>query len=71
MPTAALVSWLWFVLGYSLAFTLGTSLWGGFAGVLGGLDRIGFQGLNMTHGKGQIAVSHIAPHLPESVLAMF
>ena len=64
---AALVSLLWFALGYSLAFTPGGAL-GGF---IGGLDRIGFAGLDYLGTTGQVAVSHIAPHLPESVFAMF
>lgn len=64
---AALVSVLWFALGYSLAFTPGGAL-GGF---IGGLDRAGFAGLEYLGGAGQVAVSHIARHLPESVFAMF
>lgn len=64
---AALVSVLWFALGYSLAFTPGGAL-GGF---IGGFDRAGFAGLEYLGGAGQVAVSHIAKHLPESVFAMF
>ncbi len=61
---AALVSLLWFAVGYSLAFTPG-STW------LGGTDRLWFTGLNYMKDAGQVAVSHIAPNIPESVYAMF
>lgn len=61
---AALVSLLWFAAGYSLAFTPG-SPW------LGGWDRIGFAGLDVQLAEGKLAVSHVAPHIPESVYAMF
>ncbi|MBL7090939.1 ammonium transporter [Acidovorax sp.] len=61
---AALVSLLWFALGYSLAFTPG-SAW------LGGWDRAGFAGLDFQLEAGKLSVSHIAPLIPESVYAMF
>lgn len=61
---AALVSLLWFGAGYSLAFTPG-SPW------LGGWDRIGFTGLDFQLAGGKLAVSHVAPRIPESVYAMF
>lgn len=61
---AALVSVLWFALGYSLAFTPG-SAW------LGGWDRAGFAGLDLQLEAGRVAVSHIAPQIPEAVYAMF
>ena len=61
---AALVSVLWFAVGYSWAFTPG-SPW------LGGGERLGFAGLDLLQGAGLVAVSHIAPHIPESVYAMF
>jgi ammonium transporter, Amt family len=61
---AAVVSVLWFALGYSLAFTPGS-------GFIGGLQRLGFSGMEYLGSTGQVAVSHIAPHLPESVFAMF
>jgi Amt family ammonium transporter len=35
------------------------------------LERVGFAGLEYLGSTGQVAVSHIAPHLPESVFAMF
>jgi ammonium transporter, Amt family len=61
---AAVVSLLWFALGYSLAFTPG-SPW------LGGTERMGFSGLGYLKEMGQVAVSHVAPNIPESVYAMF
>ena len=61
---AGLVSLLWFAAGYSLAFTPG-SAW------LGGWDRAGFAGLDFQLESGKLAVSHIAPLIPESVYAMF
>ena len=61
---AALVSVWWFAAGYSLAFTPG-SLW------LGGFDRMGFAGFDLQLAAGKVAVSHVAPHIPESVYAMF
>ena len=64
---AALVSVLWFALAYSLAFTPG----GDFGAFIGGFDRIGFAGLEYLGSTGQVAVSHIAKAVPESVFAMF
>jgi Amt family ammonium transporter len=64
---AAVVSVLWFALAYSLAFTPGGAL-GGF---IGGLGRMGFSGMEYLGSTGQVAVSHIAQHVPESVFAMF
>ncbi|MDR7308581.1 Amt family ammonium transporter [Rhodoferax saidenbachensis] len=61
---AAMISLLWFAVGYSLAFTPGSS-W------LGGTDRLWFSGLNYLKEAGQVAVSHVAPNVPESVYAMF
>ncbi|MCE1191800.1 MAG: ammonium transporter [Acidovorax sp.] len=61
---AALVSLLWFGAGYSLAFTPG-SAW------LGGWERAGFSGLDFDLAGGKVAVSHVAPRIPESVYAMF
>ena len=65
---AAVVSLLWFALAYSLAFTPGS---GALGGLVGGVERMGFAGLEYLGSTGQVAVSHIAPHLPESVFAMF
>ena len=61
---AALVSLLWFAVGYSMALTPG-SVW------LGGFGRLGFAGFDFDLGAGKLAVSHIAPHIPETVYAMF
>lgn len=64
----AVVSILWFALGYSLAFTPGSGAIGHY---IGGLDRIGFAGLDYVKETGKVAVSHIAPNIPESVYSMF
>lgn len=61
---AAVVSLLWFAAGYSLAFTPGNE-W------LGGFQRLWFSGLDYNKGTGMVAVSHIAPNIPESVYAMY
>ncbi|WP_198088965.1 ammonium transporter [Variovorax sp. E3] len=61
---AAAVSLTWFGIGYSLAFTEGWP-W------LGGLGRVGFSGFEYLKEAGQVAVSHVAPNVPESVYAMF
>ncbi|MDQ0033914.1 Amt family ammonium transporter [Variovorax boronicumulans] len=61
---AAAVSLTWFTLGYSLAFTPGWP-W------LGGTERFWFSGFEYLKEAGQIAVSHVAPNVPESVYAMF
>ncbi|MEY4344282.1 MAG: hypothetical protein RL032_114 [Pseudomonadota bacterium] len=61
---AALVSLIWFAVGYSLAFTPGN-------GLLGGSDRLWFGGLSYLKDAGLVTVSHIAPNVPESVYAMF
>jgi ammonium transporter, Amt family len=61
---AALVSLLWFAVGYSIAFTPGNA-W------IGGSERLWFSGLSYLKVSGRVAVSHIAPNIPESVYAMF
>lgn len=61
---AALVSLLWFAIGYSWAFTPG-SAW------LGGTERMGFAGFDFQLVAGKLSVSHVAPAIPESVYAMF
>jgi Amt family ammonium transporter len=60
----ALVSLLWFAVSYSLAFTPGHSF-------IGGTDRMWFAGLSYLKVAGKVAVSHVAPNIPESVYAMF
>ena len=64
LAIAAVVSVWWFVAGYSWAFTPGTA-W------IGGIERMGLAGLDYDLGAGLVAVSHIAPHVPEAVYAMF
>ena len=65
---AAVVSVLWFAVAYSLAFTPGNHALGAW---IGGVERMGFAGLEFLGSSGQVAVSHIAPLVPESVFAMF
>jgi len=60
----ALVSVLWFALSYSIAFTPGN-------GFMGGTMRFWLAGMNYVKDTGQVAVSHAAPNIPESVYAMF
>lgn len=64
LVVAAAVSITWFAMGYSLAFTAGSS-W------LGGTSRFWFAGFDYLKEAGTVAVSHIAPNVPESVYAMF
>lgn len=59
-----LVTLLWVVIGYSLAFTHGSLF-------LGGLDRVLLDGMSYLKESGQLTVSHIAPTIPESVFVMF
>jgi Amt family ammonium transporter len=60
----ALVSLLWFTTDYSWAFTPGN-------GFIGGAERMWFSGFDYAKEAGKVAVSHIAPNVPESVYAMF
>ncbi|HSV35029.1 MAG TPA: ammonium transporter [Ramlibacter sp.] len=60
----ALVSLLWFAVGYSWAFTPGNTF-------LGNGSRMGFEGLDYLKESGKVMVSHIAPNIPESVYAMY
>jgi Amt family ammonium transporter len=60
----AVVSAHWFALAYSIAFTPGN----GFAG---GTMRFWFAGMDYVKETGQVAVSHVATNVPESVYAMF
>ena len=64
----AVVSLLWFAVGYSLAFTPGSGAMGHY---LGGGERLWFAGLDYVKDAQKVAVSHIAPNIPESVYAMF
>ena len=61
---AALVSLLWFALGYSIAFTPNNP-W------IGNGSRMGFEGFDYLKQAGKVMVSHVAPNVPESVFAMF
>jgi len=61
---AGLVTVLWVVVGYSLAFTPGSSF-------IGGLDRLFLHGLSYVKSTGELSVSHLAPTIPESVYVMF
>lgn len=61
---ACLVTVIWIVIGYSLAFTPGSPF-------LGGFDRIMLHGMAFLKDAGKISVSHIAPTIPESVFVMF
>ena len=60
---ACLVTVLWVVIGYSLAFTE-DSPW------IGGTTRFALEGMFYAKG-GQVSVSHLAPTIPESVFMMF
>jgi Amt family ammonium transporter len=59
-----LVTVLWVLLGYSLAFTPGNQ-W------IGGVDRLLLNGLGYFKDTGELTVSHIASTVPESVFVMF
>ena len=60
------VTILWWVVGYSWAFTPGN-------GFIGGLSRALFSGMTFMHGDAdsRLTVSHLAPTIPETVYAMF
>jgi Amt family ammonium transporter len=60
------VTLLWWVIGYSWAFTPGNAF-------LGGASRALFEGVRYVHGDSgsSLSVSHLAPTIPESVYAMF
>jgi ammonium transporter, Amt family len=60
-----LVSILWWIIGYSLAFTRGSTAW------LGGLSRMFLNGISYNHDAMTLTVSHLALTIPESVYAMF
>jgi Amt family ammonium transporter len=64
LAVAALVSLLWFAVGYSLAFTPGN-------GLIGGTGRLWFEGMAYLKDSGRVMVSHVAPNVPEAVYAMF
>ncbi|HUX74691.1 MAG TPA: ammonium transporter [Steroidobacteraceae bacterium] len=59
------VSILWWAVGYSLAFTPGSTPY------LGGLSRAFFKGVVYMHDAGKVSVSHLATTIPETVYALF
>ena len=59
-----LVTVLWVIAGYSLAFTPGSAL-------IGSLDRLFLNGMVFMKDANKIAVSHLAPTIPESVYMAF
>ncbi|MCA8047747.1 ammonium transporter [Burkholderia arboris] len=62
----AVITVLWTVVGYSLAFTPGN-------GFIGGLSRVFLHGMNYIHGDKAttLTVSHLAPTIPESVYFVY
>ena len=60
----ALITVLWVLIGYSLAFTPGNPF-------IGSLDRFLLEGMVYFKNSAQLSVSHIAPTIPESVFVMF
>ncbi|MBZ5793343.1 ammonium transporter [Burkholderia contaminans] len=62
----ALITVLWTVVGYSLAFTPGN-------GFIGGLSRAFLHGMNYIHGDKAttLTVSHLAPTIPETVYFVY
>ncbi len=58
------VTLLWWLIGYSWAFTPGSRF-------LGGASRAFFNGMAFMHDANQLSVSHLALTIPETVYAMF
>jgi ammonium transporter, Amt family len=58
------VTLLWWLIGYSWAFTPGSRF-------LGGASRAFFNGMVFMHDSNQLSVSHLALTIPETVYAMF
>ncbi len=58
------VTLLWWVIGYSWAFTPGSAY-------LGGSSRAFMNGMVFMHDAGKLTVSHLALTIPETVYAMF
>ena len=61
---ACVVTMLWWIIGYSWAFTPGSA-------VLGGSSRLFMNGMAVMHDSGKLTVSHLALTIPETVYAMF
>src|ERR1700726_4898720 len=59
-----IVTLLWWLIGYSWAFTPGSA-------DLGGSSRALFNGMSFMHDDNKLTVSHLALTIPESVYAMF
>jgi Amt family ammonium transporter len=64
LAICCLVTVLWTIIGYSLAFTPG-SPW------IGSLSRLLLNGVDYVKDTSLVSVSHIAPTIPESVFVMF
>jgi len=62
--TTCVVTLLWWLVGYSLAFTPG-SAW------LGGTSRLLMNGMTFMKDANKLTVSHLALTIPETVYAMF
>jgi Amt family ammonium transporter len=60
----SLVTLLWVIVGYSIAFTPGSPY-------VGGMSRFLLGGMSYLKDSSQLSVSHIAPTIPESVFVMF
>ncbi len=60
-----LVTILWWVIGYSIAFTPGSTPY------LGGFSRAFFNGVVYMHDDMKVSVSHLGVTIPETVYAMF
>src|ERR1700676_4690335 len=60
-----LVTILWWVAGYSMAFTPGSSPY------LGGFNRLFLNGVVYMHDAMKLSVSHLGVTIPETVYAMF
>ncbi len=63
-----LVTILWWLVGYSLAFTPGTT---GTTRFIGGLGRWLMHGVVYRHDAMKLSVSHLGTTIPETVYAMF
>ena len=61
----AVITVVWVVIGYSLAFTPSSSPY------IGTFDRLFLDGMNFDKIQGTLSVSHIAPTIPESVFVVF
>ena len=60
-----LVTLLWWVIGYSWAFTPGSTAY------FGGSSRFLMHGMTFMKDANKLTVSHLAPTIPETVYAMF